>query len=107
MSLNSFRNVAVAAAIVLGIVGAAAHEMVVKGTVAAIEAARIQVKTGEEKKGQAPTWYAIDAKTKVVRDKTDVSFAQADIKAGERVVLTIDHQADGKMKTLEIRLAAR
>jgi hypothetical protein len=107
MSLNSFRNLAVVAAIVLGVASAAAHEMVVKGTVAAIEPARIQVKTGEEKKGQAPTWYAIDAKTKVVRDKSDVSLAQAGIKTGERVVLTIDHQADGKMKTLEIHLAAR
>src|SRR5262245_17829695 len=84
-----------------------AHEMTIKGTVAAVERTRIQVKTGEEKKGQTPGWYAIDAKTKISRDKTVLSFDEAKIKVGERVVLTIDHEGNGTMKTLEIRLAAR
>lgn len=91
----------------LGAGPAAAHEITVKGTVAKVERARIQVKTGEEKQGQTPAWYPIDAKTKIQRDKTAVSFDEAKIKTDERVVLIVDHEADGKMKTLEIRLAAK
>jgi hypothetical protein len=84
-----------------------AHEMTVKGTVAAIEATRIQVKTGEEKKGEAPAWYLVDAKTKIVRDKTTVTFDAAKIKTGERVVVIVNHEATGKMTALEIHLAAQ
>jgi hypothetical protein len=84
-----------------------AHEMTVKGTVAGIEAKRIQVKTGEEKTGEAAAWYAIDAKTKIIRDKTTVTPEDAKVKAGERVVVIVNHDANGKMTALEIRLAAR
>jgi hypothetical protein len=87
--------------------GLAAHPMTVKGTVAAIEPKRIQVKTGEEKKGESPEWVVIDAKTKIMRDKTLVTFEQAKIKVGERVVVNADHGADGIMRAVEIRLAAR
>jgi hypothetical protein len=84
-----------------------AHQMTVKGTVAAIEPKRIQVKTGEEKAGTQPEWIVIDAKTKVMRDKTVVTLDQAKIAVGERVVVIADHGADGIMKAQEIRLAAR
>ena len=84
-----------------------AHPMMVKGTVAAVEPKRIQVKTGEEKKGAAPDWTAINAKTKIMRDKTVVTFDQAKIKIGERVVVNADHGADGVMTAVEIRLAAQ
>ena len=84
-----------------------AHEITVKGTVSALEAKRLQVKTGEEKKGTAPAWYAIDAKTKILRGKTTVTLDEAKIKVGERVAVLIDHDANGTMKTLEIRLAAQ
>jgi uncharacterized membrane protein len=84
-----------------------AHEITVKGTVAAVEAKRLQVTTGQEKKNEAAGWYGIDAKTKIVRDKTTVTFEQARIKVGERVVVLVDHQASGVMKALEIRLAAQ
>jgi hypothetical protein len=85
----------------------AAHEMVVKGTVAGIEAARIQVKTGEEKTGAQPEWYPIDAATKIRRGERDVTREQAAITPGERVVVIVDHPDKGPMKTKEIRLAAR
>jgi hypothetical protein len=85
-----------------------AHEMTIKGTVAAIDKSRIQIKTGEERKGESPAWFAIDAKTKIVRgDKTVTSIDDAKISVGERIVVNVDHQADGKMKTLEVRLAAK
>lgn len=87
-------------------ISVSAHEMTVKGTVAAIETARVQVKTGEEKKDQSPAWYGLDAKTKIQRGKTVVTLEQANIKAGERVVLIVDHQTNGTMKTVEMRLAS-
>jgi hypothetical protein len=54
-----------------------AHEMTVKGTVAAIEKARIRVKTGLEKTGEQPVWYPIDDKTTVKRGRATVKLAEA------------------------------
>jgi hypothetical protein len=82
-----------------------AHEMTVKGTVAAIEKVRIQVKTGLEKTGEPPAWYPIDDKTKIKRGKDTVKLADAKITVDERVVLIVDHPSRGPMKTKEIRLA--
>jgi hypothetical protein len=87
-------------------VAAAAHEMIVRGTVAAIEPTRIQIKTGEEKAGQAPAWFPIGAKTKIKRGDKAVSFADARIAVNERVVAIVDHPDKGPMTTKEIRLAA-
>jgi hypothetical protein len=84
-----------------------AHEITVKGTVAAVDAKRLQVKTGQEKKDEAPGSYIIDAKTKIMRDKTAVTFGQARIKVGERVVVIVNHDTNGVMTALEIRLAAQ
>jgi hypothetical protein len=84
-----------------------AHQILLKGTVAAVEATRIQIRTGEESKGHAPAWVIVSSKTIVLRDKTPVTFAAAKIKAGERVVAKVDHDADGVLKALEIRLAAK
>lgn len=84
----------------------AAHTMLVKGTVAAIETRRIQIKTGEEKKGESPEWILIDAKTKFFRDKTVVTSEEAKITAGERAVVNADHDAKGVMTAVEIHLAA-
>ena len=85
----------------------AAHEITVKGTVAGVEPARIQVKTGGEKPGTTPAWYPIDARTKIKRGDQTVTFTEAHIVADERVVLIVDHPDKGPMKTTEIRLAAR
>jgi hypothetical protein len=82
-----------------------AHEVIVRGTVAAIEKTRIQIKTGEEKKDQAPAWYPIDAATRIKRGETIVTFEQARIKVDERVVAIIDHPDKGPTKTKELRLA--
>ena len=84
-----------------------AHTMMLKGTVAALETKRIQLKTGEEKKGEAPVWFEITPRTKILREKTTLTLEQARITVGERAVLIIDHGADGVMKVTEIRLAAR
>lgn len=100
-------TVAAVLAIALGTAAVFAHPMTFKGTVASVEPARMQVKTGEEKKGETPPWLVIDVKTKIFRDKTVVSFAQASITVGERVVVNVDHNADGVMKAVEIHLAAK
>jgi mono/diheme cytochrome c family protein len=42
-----------------------AHEMTVRGTVAAIEPDRIQIKTGQEKVGEQPAWFPIDRSTTI------------------------------------------
>ena len=84
----------------------AAHPMMVKGTVAAVEPKRIQIKTGEERKGEAPEWILIDAKTKLFRDKIVVTYDEAKIKVGERAVVNADHDAKGVMTAVEIHLAA-
>jgi hypothetical protein len=84
-----------------------AHPMTLKGVVAAVEPTRIQVKTGEEKKGEAPEWCAIDDKTKIFRDKTVVTFEAAKIVVNEKVVVLSDHGADNKMTAVEIHLAAK
>jgi hypothetical protein len=84
-----------------------AHEMTIKGTVAGIEAARIQVKTGEERKGQQPTWFAIDQKTKIMRGRQALSLSEANIAVGEPVMLVVFHESNVPLKTLEIHLPAR
>ena len=84
----------------------AAHPMMVKGTVAAVEPTRIQIRTGEEKKGESPEWILIDAKTKVFRDKTLMTYDKAKIRAGERAVVNADHDAKGVMMAVDIHLAA-
>lgn len=84
-----------------------AHEMTIKGTVAAIEKTRIQVKTGLEKPGEQPGWYPIDDQTTVKRGKGTVRLAEAKIAVDERVVLIVDHPTRGAMKTKEIRLAGQ
>jgi hypothetical protein len=107
MSGQTRRAAAMVLLILVTGAAAAAHVMTVMGTVAAVEPARIQVKTGEENAGESPAWFTIDEKTKIMRGRTVVTFEDANIVAGERVVLSVDHADDGTTKTLEIRLAAR
>ena len=84
-----------------------AHEMLVQGTVAAIEPTRIQIKTGQEKAGQRPQWFPIERDTKIKRGSKTVKLEDAHIKVDERVVAIVDHPDKGPMKTKEIRLAAQ
>src|SRR5688500_3337213 len=84
-----------------------AHEMTVRGTVAAVEDTRLQIKTGKEKTGEQPAWYPIDAKTTIKRGNKTVTLAEAKIRAEERVVAIVDHPAKGPIRTKEIRLAAQ
>ena len=102
------RIVAIAIALMLAIgVTVSAHDMTVMGSVVKVEPTRIQVKTGKEKAGTAPTWYPIDEKTTIKRGTKTLNFADAKIKTDEKVVLLVDHPTKGPTKTKEIRLAAQ
>jgi hypothetical protein len=64
------------------------------------------VSTGQEKKNEAGWALGIDAKTKIVRDKTTVTFEQARIRSvNGSWCSSITRRA--AMKALEIRLAAQ
>ena len=103
------KKIGIIATALVALIGTAvvAHPMTFKGTVAAVESKRIQIKTGEEKKGESPEWFEINAKTKIVRGKTTLTFDKAKIAVGERAVVSVDHGADGVMRAVEIRLAAQ
>lgn len=106
--MNSKVSSALALAIVFAFgVRTIAHEMTVLGTVAGIEAGRIQVKTGKEKAGVAPTWYPIDDKTKITRGSQAMKLDDAKIRVSERVVILVDHPDKGPLKTREIRLGTQ
>jgi hypothetical protein len=98
--------IAVMALIAASAVGA--HEMMYQGTVLAVQAAKLQVKTIDEKTKKLDTvWFAVDRDTKVKRGGKIVAYGDAKIVAGELVVVLVDHDAETKMLATEIRLAAR
>ena len=96
-------------AIVLLVPSAAqAHPMTHQGTVLAVEPARLQVKTIDEKtKKEDRLWFVVDKNTKVRRGDKPVSYADAKITVGERVVIIVDMDAETKMLATEIHLAAK
>ena len=109
MKMKMFRRFLLAVVTLVSVAQAIprAHEMTVQGTVAAVEASRIQIKTGKEKTGAAPEWYPIGAKTKIKRGKKTVTLAEARIEVNERAVLIVDHPTKGPMVTKEVRVAPR
>ena len=109
MRMKMFKRflVAVVALMIVAQAIPRAHEMTVQGTVSAVEASRIQIKTGKEKTGASPEWYPIGAKTKIKRGKKTVTFAEARIEVNERAVLIVDHPTKGPMVTKEVRVAPR
>jgi hypothetical protein len=85
----------------------AAHEVTYQGTVLAVEPARVQVKTIDEKtKQEDDVWFVVDKDTKVKRGDKTVRYADAKITKGERIALIVNHDASTKMLATEIRLGA-
>ena len=79
-----------------------------QGTVLAIQPARVQVRTIDEKtKKEAVVWFVVDKNTKVKRGGKTVTYADAKISVNERIVVIVDMDARTKMLAEEIRLAAR
>lgn len=84
-----------------------AHDVTHRGTVVAVEAARLQVKTVDAKTKKEDTqWYNVGPKTRIKRGDEVVPYADAKIATGERVVLLVNHGGEAKMLITEIRLAA-
>jgi len=75
------------------IAGVAAHETTFKGTVAAAEKARVQVRTIDDKGkvSDTPEWFEVTATTKVMRGDKVMPFADAQPKVGERIVVVVTH----------------
>lgn len=84
-----------------------AHAITYQGTVVVVEAARVEVKTVDEKKATQTMWFAVDKDTLVKRGTKTVKFADASISVGERIVVIVDEHAATKNLAEEIRLAAK
>jgi hypothetical protein len=84
---------------------ASAQESTYLGTVAAVEPARIQVRTIDDRTKQESTvWFAIDRDTRVTRGDGAVPYAEAKIARGERIAVIIDPAARTRMRAIEVRL---
>ena len=84
------------------------HEVTYRGTVMAAQPTTLQVKTVDEKsKKEEAMSFVINKDTKVRRGDKSVPYGEAKIVNGERIAVTIDHDAETKMLATEIRLAAR
>ncbi len=97
----------VAAIACLGAVTLRAHEIMYRGTVVDVQAAKIAVKTTDDKTKKTETvWLAVNKDTKVKRGDVPVPYAEAHIAKDERIVVIVNHDAETKMLATEIRLAA-
>ena len=108
MELRQFSSAIVASIFVVGVLAipVAAHEVTYQGTVLAVEATRVHVKTVDLKtKKEEDLWFTLDKTTKVKRGAKAVPVGEAKIAKGERIVVIVDHDAETKMLAKEIRLA--
>ena len=86
---------------------ASAQESTYLGTVGAVESARIQVRTVDDRTKQESThWFVVDRDTKVTRGDAVVPYPEAKIAPGERIAVIVDPAARTKMRALEVRLGA-
>jgi len=95
-----------AVAIVVTGVSLLAHQETFKGTVVAAEAASVRVNVVDPKsKAETPKTFTITAQTRVLRGDAVVTLANARIRAGENISVTVDHDVD-VTRALVIRLDA-
>jgi hypothetical protein len=93
-------------ALVMTAIVVRAQEITYLGTVVAVEATRVQVRTPDEKtKKEEAIWFVIDKDTRVKRGGEIVSLAAAKIAPGERVAVIVD-PATKSTAAKEIRLGA-
>jgi maltose-binding protein MalE len=82
-----------------------AHDETFKGTVIAVEAAKVRVSVIDDKTKKVSSMeFVVTAKTKVLRGDTVVKFADAKIEKGERIAVTVNHDESMTDATV-IRLA--
>lgn len=72
-------------------VAVAARATTVKGTVEAVDKAKVEVAVHDEHgKAGAPVWFAVTPQTKVTRGEKAVAWADAALKAGETVTIVVN-----------------
>jgi hypothetical protein len=72
-----------------------AHQVTFKGTVISFTETTVKVMVVDEKtKKPAPKSFDFDKETKILRGDKLVTFANARIQKGEKIAVTIDHDAD-------------
>ena len=103
------QSILIALALVVAASGlrADAQEVTYLGTVVALEAGRMHVRTVDvTTKRDDSVWFVIDRDTIVKRGDVVVSLADAKIAAGDRIAVIVDPAARVKMLAREIRLAS-
>jgi len=72
-----------------------AHQVTFKGTVVSVEKASVKITVVDEKtKKPVQKSFDFDKETKILRGDKLVSIDQARIQKGEKISVTIDHDAD-------------
>ena len=94
MSIQSVRRVVglvVATVVVVTAVGVRAHLITYRGTVAKVEAERIQVKTLDEEGNEnpEPEWFSPNDETKILRGEKRMTLKEANITVDERIVVIV------------------
>ena len=85
-----------------------AHNMVTEGTVLTVAPARLEITSpNKSTKNDETVAFVIDKNTKVKRGDKVVSFTDAKIEKGERIVVVVNTDAKTKMLATEVRLQAR
>ncbi|HUR20282.1 MAG TPA: hypothetical protein VMZ90_05690 [Vicinamibacterales bacterium] len=83
------------AIVLLGTVTLSAHLITSKGKVTAVEKEAVKVDVVDpETKKVTPRKFLVDEETKVLRDDKLVKFADARIRKGETITVTVDHDLD-------------
>lgn len=83
-----------------------AHQETFKGKVLAIDKASVRVNVVDPKTKKAkPATFKVGRETKLLRGDAVVTFANAGIRQGENIAVTIDHDEDAEL-AIVIRLDA-
>lgn len=85
-----------------------AHDMLTEGTVLTVAPTRLEITSPNKATRKDETVaFVIDKNTKVKRGDTVVSYADAKIEKGERIVVVVNTDAATKMLAKELRLPTR
>ena len=85
-----------------------AHDMLTQGTVLTVAPARLEITSlNKATKKDETVAFVIDKNTKVKRGEKIVSYADARIEKGERIVVVVNTDAATKMLATELRLPAK
>lgn len=85
-------------AVAIATVSLVAHDITYKGTALSVTAESVRVNVVDpETKAVTPMTFVVDELTKVLRDDVLVKFANANIKKGENISVTVNHDLDEEL----------